>query len=121
MLIRFGPKPAPVLSYDEALDLLKRQVAATGWPSNPMAYRVYRKSKHWHYMRARVFDRAGGLCEEGPHEHKRIARLVHHETYERLGCEKMRDLIAVCHECHNEIHGRGGRMWNSGFGTRPRA
>lgn len=29
---------------------------------------------------------------------------VHHKTYERLGKEKLTDLVLLCEECHNKTH-----------------
>lgn len=29
---------------------------------------------------------------------------VHHRTYERLGCERFTDLIALCADCHAKFH-----------------
>ena len=29
---------------------------------------------------------------------------LHHRTYKRLGCEHLRDLVALCRTCHNEVH-----------------
>lgn len=28
---------------------------------------------------------------------------VHHATYERLGCEAVGDLLAICGDCHREV------------------
>ena len=30
---------------------------------------------------------------------------VHHRSYSRLGHETERDLIALCQECHSDVHG----------------
>jgi hypothetical protein len=30
---------------------------------------------------------------------------IHHKSYEHLGCEPLWDLAAVCHHCHDIIHG----------------
>jgi phage terminase large subunit GpA-like protein len=43
------------------------------------------------------------VCE---HCGERRAVQAHHLTYERLGDELLTDLLAVCLECHEEIHGR---------------
>ncbi len=31
---------------------------------------------------------------------------VHHLTYERLGYERLTDLMVLCHACHAEAHGQ---------------
>ena len=30
---------------------------------------------------------------------------VHHVTYERFGHEDIDDLLSLCRDCHNEVHG----------------
>ena len=31
---------------------------------------------------------------------------LHHKTYERLGCELLSDLQALCRDCHATAHGK---------------
>lgn len=35
---------------------------------------------------------------------KDLPLTVHHKTYENVGNEPKRDLLVVCHNCHNKIH-----------------
>lgn len=67
-------------------------------------YSQYLSSPQWRAKRLLVLDRAGGLCE-GCRE--REASQVHHLTYKRVGREMLFDLVAICGECHDAIHGIG--------------
>lgn len=74
------------------------------------AYNLYLSSPDWHHKRALVLRRAAGLCE-GCGMNR--ATQVHHRKYPR-GCapgseewlaqEKLFDLIAICDECHEDVH-----------------
>lgn len=67
------------------------------------SYKDYLDSDEWKKLRTRVRRRARGWCERckvGPRAD------VHHLTYERLGNERLDDLVAVCRECHEHLHGR---------------
>ena len=39
---------------------------------------------------------------------------IHHLTYDRLGCEQMKDLRSLCRECHQEQHDHYG-YFTEGF------
>jgi hypothetical protein len=56
-------------------------------------------------IRKIALDRAGGVCERC---NERSVTEVHHVEYPPWGTfEKNADnLLAVCHECHCEIHGK---------------
>jgi 5-methylcytosine-specific restriction endonuclease McrA len=65
-------------------------------------YSTYIGSNAWRRNPARLkalADAAGHcrLC----YAERRLE--VHHATYERLGCEHDRDLIALCSICHNDV------------------
>lgn len=65
-------------------------------------YREYLNGGHWKRKRLEILERAGWRCEQcgayGPLE-------VHHLTYERLFEERNEDLIALCPNCHERMHG----------------
>lgn len=69
------------------------------WRAN---YKDYLRSHEWAAKRRERFDMDNGICCEcgAPADH------VHHVTYERLGDERMQDLLSVCRPCHSKIHGR---------------
>ena|SRR5215469_6266112 len=67
------------------------------------AYDWYRVSPSWHERRKWILKRANGVCEKC---RKRPATEVHHLTYKRVFNEDMADLIALCRQCHAEIHWR---------------
>jgi len=35
---------------------------------------------------------------------KNKSTVVHHKTYKRVGCERTRDLMALCYYCHHDFH-----------------
>lgn len=74
----------------------KRQYVVKRW-----TYKKYMQSKAWHHKRQEKFRKVGHICEMcGNPESTQI----HHLTYERLGHEKLKDLMVVCESCHECIH-----------------
>lgn len=79
-----------------------------GWEENPkgpsqIQYDEYLDSTKWRTKRTHIRRRARGWCERCGWQ-RRVD--VHHLTYERLGQELPGDLIAVCEECHQFLHGK---------------
>jgi hypothetical protein len=64
-------------------------------------YEAYLQTPEWREKRARVLERAGGVCE-GCGERRPVH--AHHLTYERVGDEMLFDLAAVCRDCHEKLH-----------------
>lgn len=73
-------------------------------------YDNYLQTETWHNKRALVMRRAGGSCE-GCGAQRAVQ--VHHRAYPRdcrpgsvewIGKEKLFDLVALCVECHQDIH-----------------
>lgn len=66
-----------------------------------MDYKVYLQGEHWRLMRRlrrEVDNDQCAICGS-------IDKLnVHHKTYERIGAEKLGDLITLCYECHGKYH-----------------
>lgn len=85
------------------------------WRNTPFAHKFYH-SRSWQDVRAYVWDRAHGLCEMCLERGEiKPADVVHHKT--PLSEKNMGDvdvtlnpenLIALCNECHTEVHGRLG-------------
>jgi len=65
-------------------------------------YDTYLATSEWASVRERVLARAGGLCEGC---RLQPASIAHHLTYCRMGSEMIFDLVAVCRQCHDAIHG----------------
>lgn len=66
-------------------------------------YADYLNSEHWLLVRREYM--ASDLpqkCKCGANRHA-----FHHLTYERLGSERLTDLIPVCKRCHLELEGKG--------------
>jgi hypothetical protein len=77
-------------------------------------YDKYLESSHWIEFRKGAFaaqrKRLGFNCCEKCTEDKKqlpgVILVLHHLTYERLGCELLEDVLIVCKDCHDKIHGR---------------
>mgnify|MGYP002392504925 CR=1 FL=1 len=67
-------------------------------------YGAYLASPAWAERRAKVLRRDGGICQACL---ERRATDVHHLNYRRFGREPAFDLVAVCRQCHDEIHEAG--------------
>ncbi len=65
------------------------------------AYAAYLASETWKRRRAKVLERAGGVCEGcltcPPTE-------VHHLTYRNVFAEFAFQLVALCRACHERVH-----------------
>ena len=66
-----------------------------------MTYQEVLRSFPFRFKRALVLSRADGRCALNRFHR---ARDVHHNTYERLGCERLEDLIQLCRPCHEHHH-----------------
>jgi hypothetical protein len=67
------------------------------------AYSWYLASPSWQERREWILKRASYICEKC---RKRPATQVHHLTYIRVFQELPSDLLALCCQCHAEIHWR---------------
>lgn len=64
-------------------------------------YDTYLQTPEWETRRKAVMARARNTCEGCQ---AADATQVHHLTYERVGNEMLFDLVAVCDDCHAQIH-----------------
>lgn len=64
-------------------------------------YESYLRSARWQRFRAIIMVAAACTCADcgGP------AVDVHHLTYQRLGSERLEDVLPLCRECHEARHG----------------
>ncbi|MGW4663225.1 HNH endonuclease [Streptosporangium sandarakinum] len=68
------------------------------------SYREYLKHPKFLEVRAQVFERAAGRCERC---HEWPPTEPHHLHYPPWGTfDVPENMIAVCHPCHCEIHGK---------------
>lgn len=67
-----------------------------------MPYVLYLRTPEWQRTRADALRRAGYRCSLDATHRDRLE--VHHRTYERLGAERARDVIVLCHDCHRLHH-----------------
>src|SRR5579871_5749739 len=77
-------------------------------------YNRHLASPAWESLRQRVLKRCGGLCE-GCGERRAVH--VHHATYEHMGDEFLFELLGLCRQCHERLHGRtiGYETWMDGL------
>ena len=77
-------------------------------------YDQYLETKHWQDVRDSKFDEQAKehghnyceKCGETPNKVTRETALhVHHKTYERLGAERLEELMIICRPCHEKEHG----------------
>lgn len=65
-----------------------------------VSYRRYLVSAHWKDISRRVRMRDDYTCQDCGAD----GWVVHHLTYERLGRERMSDLVTLCMGCHAARH-----------------
>jgi hypothetical protein len=66
-----------------------------------MPYQEYLMTEHWQTVRAATLKRDDNRCRLC----RSTERLqVHHNTYERRGCEDPDDTITLCGDCHQMFH-----------------
>ncbi len=84
---------------------------------HPVWYGAYLKTAHWQRFKER-YRKSGRpryctICGEGRYE-------IHHRTYERVGQEKLDDVIALCRTHHLLAHKRereGVPLWDAHLGS----
>ena len=87
--------------YHERQTDIRQQQIEKDREDRKKEYEVYLQSNDWKrksdYIK-RKYHYKCVLCDKP-------AKVVHHLTYIRIYLEDERDLIALCHECHEFIHG----------------
>jgi hypothetical protein len=69
----------------------------------PASYKSYMASEEWVLCREwwrRNTPAAARRCRMCGDRHYDL----HHRTYRRLGCERLRDLVPLCHRHHQALH-----------------
>ncbi len=69
-----------------------------------LPYEKYLLLPWWDYVRSRTLRRARGCCELCK---DKAAVQAHHTTYERIGCERLDDMVALCRTCHQHVTSNG--------------
>lgn len=62
-------------------------------------YREYLESDLWRGTRVLAFQKHGDICICG-----KVATEIHHLTYDRIGNERIDDLLPLCADCHGNYH-----------------
>ncbi len=66
-----------------------------------MKYSDYLRTPEWYRRRAVALKIAEHRCQLC---YSQEGLTIHHRTYERLGAERMTDLLVLCRECHTLFH-----------------
>lgn len=92
--------PVKVTRADGSTEVV-RASAITGLR---FSYAKYRRSRHWHRVRARRLEVDGHRCVvcKGRSGDPRLE--VHHVSYERLWRERLEDVVTLCVRCHAAEH-----------------
>jgi hypothetical protein len=67
-----------------------------------LSYEEYLQSPHWLSTRTAYMRVYGWDCKRCDGK----ASQLHHQTYDRLGHERLDDLASVCDGCHEIVHAR---------------
>ena len=69
-------------------------------PSGPVDYKTYMQSREWRDRANIVKAHAGWRCKICNRHENEVTLDAHHNTYDRLGHERLSDLICLCRDCH---------------------
>lgn len=72
-----------------------------------MQYLDYLKSDKWRWKRKAVLVRDDYRCQAQMEGCEDDATQAHHKTYDRIFNEALFDLVAVCRNCHKQLHDDG--------------
>jgi 5-methylcytosine-specific restriction endonuclease McrA len=72
-------------------------------------YGDYLQSLHWRdvrsrFIRSKLFKGKCERCQRPIGAGTDQVAFIHHRSYERLGAEHLRDLAALCADCHAVVH-----------------
>lgn len=96
-----GEQVTKVIDYKADVDLYTQMLNALKY----MPYNEYLTTEHWLHFKDEVlkfYRYSCQVCNSKSHLN------VHHKTYENRGRETFNDVILICSECHEKIHGKHG-------------
>lgn len=70
-----------------------------------------RSHPRWQTMRKARFEFDGGRCVICHKDLHNVPYQTHHLSYQRLGHERMRDVITLCNQCHTDFH----QSWSKSY------
>jgi 5-methylcytosine-specific restriction endonuclease McrA len=100
MARRRKASPVKVTKADGTTEIVK----AGAFRRPGFNYARYRRSRHWQEIRALRFERDGHRCQDCKGKSGDPVLEVHHLTYDRLGRERLEDLVTLCQRCHSTRH-----------------
>jgi len=68
-------------------------------------YEEYLKSDYWHEVREVMACRNAYRCEMCDKQIKLCDANIHHTSYKHLGDENLDELVFLCRDCHEKVHG----------------
>lgn len=68
---------------------------------NKSQYREYLKGEHWKNVKKSFYKVNARKCVECS---STVNLNLHHLTYDRLGKERLSDLVCLCEDCHHKLH-----------------
>lgn len=92
------PPPVTVRYADGRTEI----VPARSITDRKFSYARYRMSPQWQTLRRKVLKREGYKC--GYCKISNVRLDVHHLNYDRIGKERLEDLVALCQRCHATDH-----------------
>lgn len=88
--------------FKTPMEALKAGLASLDMLLSAMPYSEYLKTDHWKDLSAKAKTEAGNRCQLCNSGDKALH--THHRTYERRGCEDLKDLVVLCGDCHAKFH-----------------
>jgi 5-methylcytosine-specific restriction endonuclease McrA len=74
-------------------------------------YDRYLHTEEWKTRSRAVIKRDRGLCQQRSRGCTIRATEAHHLNYEHVGDEPLKDLIAICHHCHELVTRESRQQW----------
>lgn len=97
---------ALVTAWDDAVAERLADAREQEQDARSAVYEAYLRSPGWAMRRQAVMEREHGNCQGC---RKRRAVDVHHLTYANVMAEFLFELVALCRQCHERVHGEARR------------
>lgn len=102
--------PKPFFQTLDEITTTKKPSVQPSSNSNPFMSakekQEYLKSSKWKMLKMLKLSKTNNKCESCGSTHNLH---LHHNTYKRLGDEKLSDLNILCDKCHNKLHKKLGK------------
>ena len=102
------PEPAAIDDDDEVFI----DIPSTNTFMSTEDKQAYLDSPKWQELRSKVLKRDNNRCVNCNSESNLNC---HHITYNRLGNEKLNDLVILCQPCHSRLHEIANAIYKNGY------